>query len=181
MKVVGISGSLRSRSWNTQLLETVLRMIPADVETSWMTPGDLPLFNEDLEADPPAAVLDFQARVDAAGGIIVCTPEYNLGMPGVLKNAFDWLSRPPAQQLPKLQGKPVLLMGTSPGPYGTISAQNGAVQMFRALRMPLCPGFLAIPSAHESFRDGKLQNDNLRARLQTQIDLFLTMLADEED
>lgn len=181
MKVVGISGSLRSGSWNTQLLETVLQMMPADAAPSRLSPGDLPLFNEDLETDPPEAVLDFQAQVDSAGGIVVCTPEYNLGMPGVLKNAFDWLSRPPAQQLPKLQGKPVLLMGTSPGPYGTISAQNGAVQMFRALRMPLCPGFLAIPSAHESFRDGKLDNDKLRTRLQTQIDQFLAMLGGEEE
>lgn len=177
MTLVGISGSLRTASWNTQLIEAILPLVPSEIATTRVSLAELPLFNEDLEMALPASVLRFKAVVTAADGLIVSTPEYNLGIPGVLKNAFDWLSRPPAEQLPKLQGKPVLLMGTTPGPFGTISAQSACLQMFRALQMPVCPGLLAIPFAHESIGDGEIRNHELRARLKAQIDQFLVMFA----
>ena len=181
MNILGISGSLRTASWNTLLIETTFALLPGNVHRARASLADLPLFSEDLEKDPPESVRRLKEQVHAADGLIVSTPEYNLGMPGVLKNAFDWLSRPPAEQLPRLRGKPVLLMGATPGSFGTMSAQSGCVQMFRALQMPLCPGLLAIPLVHESFRDGELRNDSLRIRLQTQVDRYLGMIADSEE
>lgn len=131
INLVGISGSLRSGSYNTLLLEAVQRHLPEGARLSVARLDEFPLFNQDRESPLPAAVGAVKSALRSCDGVIICTPEYNLGMPGVLKNAFDWLSRPPQEQAEVLHGKPVLLMGASPGPFGSISAQNASLSMFR--------------------------------------------------
>lgn len=123
LRVLGIAGSLRRASFNRRLLHEAVRLAPPALR---IEPGDhlrLPLFDEDLEAagDPPeVAALKEAAR--SADAVLLCTPEYNFGVPGPVKNLVDWLSRPPGRG--PLMGKPVLLMGASTGKLGgTLQAQ----------------------------------------------------------
>lgn len=116
IKLIGLSGSLRVASFNTQLLRNVARLLPDDATLTIGRLEGIPLFNQDHETPQPAAVVELKEAISACDGLVVCTPEYNLGIPGVLKNTFDWLSRPPQDQPRALHGRPVLLMGACNGP-----------------------------------------------------------------
>lgn len=121
MKVLGISGSLRAASYNTMALKAAQKLAPAGMQVEIAGIGDIPLYNDDVRAKAePEAVTALKPRVRAADGILLVSPEYNFSIPGVLKNALDWLSRPPE---PPFAGKPVALMGCSPGPVGTARVQ----------------------------------------------------------
>jgi len=123
MKITVIVGSLRRDSFNRRLADNIVQLMTvADPGcTAVFADLNLPLFNQDLEADLPAAVRQFKAGIAAADGVLVVTPEYNHALPGVLKNALDWASRPASDGL--WRGKPVALAGASPSPLGTALSQ----------------------------------------------------------
>ena len=125
-RVLAICGSLRRRSYNHALLAAAAECAPPGMSVDLAEPlADIPLFDEDLEqatAGGPDAVRRLRARVAAADGLLIATPEYNQSMPGVLKNAIDWLSRPGPEEV--LVGKPVAVIGASAGRWGTRLAQS---------------------------------------------------------
>ena len=121
IKVLGISGSLRQQSFNTRLLKTAVDLAPDGMRVR-LASIDLPLYNEDLRGQgDPDPVRHFRSQIADADAVLIATPEYNFSVPGVLKNAIDWASRPPDQPFNQ---KPVAIMGGSPGRIGTARAQN---------------------------------------------------------
>lgn len=122
MRIVGICGSLRNTSYNRGLLDAAQQVLPEGVTLELGELREIPLFDQDLEAaGDPAAVAALKARISQADAVLIATPEYDWGVPGVLKNALDWLSRPAGRSV--LKQKPVAMMGASDGPWGTTRAQ----------------------------------------------------------
>jgi chromate reductase, NAD(P)H dehydrogenase (quinone) len=122
MQLLGLSGSLRRDSHNTSLLGAAGRLLPEGVELVMFDRlGEIPHFNEDDEASPPPAVLALKQAIEQADGLLVATPEYNHSLPGVLKNAIDWASRPIAET--PLRGKPAAVIGASTSLFGAVWAQ----------------------------------------------------------
>lgn len=121
MKVLGISGSLRKGSWNTSVLRAAQGLAPAGMTIEIGSIADIPLYNEDVRtAGLPPAVERLRSEITAADALLIVSPEYNFSVPGVLKNAIDWASRPPNQPF---SDKPVAIMGASGGPVGTARMQ----------------------------------------------------------
>src|SRR3954447_4943209 len=120
--LIGLSGSLRSGSYNTALLHVATRLIPEGATLEGATIRDIPLYDGDMEAKEgiPAPVAALKDQIAAADGLLLATPEYNNSVPGVFKNAVDWLSRPSPDIGRVLGGKPVAIMGASPGGFGTV-------------------------------------------------------------
>lgn len=133
-EIIAISGSLRTGSFNTALIKAAAEMFPDEIQLASI--NGIPLYNADFENEQgiPAVVADLKDRIGDADGLLISTPEYNNSMPGVLKNAIDWLTRPPAD-IPKVfGGKPVAIMGASPGGFGTVSAQSAWHPVLRTIR-----------------------------------------------
>ena len=121
MTILGIAGSLRSGSINRAALRAAQKMAPEGVRLEIFELDGIPPFNQDEESRPPAKVVEFKARIRAADAILFVTPEYNYSIPGVLKNAIDWASRPYGDNA--WDGKPAAIMGASGGANGTARAQ----------------------------------------------------------
>jgi NAD(P)H-dependent FMN reductase len=119
MKVVAIVGSIRKESFNRKLAEFVKSRYSSNFDLEILTLNDIPMYNQDIENDPPQAVVNFKAQVKAADAVLWVTPEYNGTVPGVLVNAIDWLSRVDKVMI----GKPSFIMGASIGVLGTVKAQ----------------------------------------------------------
>lgn len=135
IKVLGLAGSLRAGSYNRAVLKAAKGLVPAEMEIEIFDRlGDIPLFNEDKENDPPEAVTALKNKIQAADALLFVTPEYNYSLPGVLKNAIDWVSRPYGRNA--FDGKPAAIMGASIGLFGTARAQYHLRQMFVFLNMP---------------------------------------------
>lgn len=140
--LIGFSGSLRRGSYNSALLNVAASLMPPDSELRIASIADIPLYNGDDEAANgiPASVAGLKEAIVAANGLLLVTPEYNNGIPGVAKNAVDWLTRP-ASDIPRVfGGKPVAIMGASPGGFGTILSQNAWLAVFRTLGADLWAG-----------------------------------------
>ena len=121
MKVLGISGSLRKGSYNSMALRAAQKLAPAGITVEIADISRIPMYNDDVRAaGEPAEVAALKAQIRAADAVLLVTPEYNFSIPGVLKNTLDWMSRPPE---PPFDGKPVAIMGASPGPVGTARVQ----------------------------------------------------------
>ncbi len=121
MNILGISGSLRKGSYNTMALRAAQKLAPEGMSISIADISQIPMYNDDVRAEgEPEAVRALKAQLRAADAILLVTPEYNFSIPGVLKNTLDWMSRPPE---PPFDGKPVAIMGASPGPVGTARVQ----------------------------------------------------------
>lgn len=121
VRVLGIAGSLRVGSYNRALLRAAVSLVPEGMTIETAEIDLIPLYNGDVEASGvPLPVQDLKQRIARADALLFATPEYNHSVPGVLKNAIDWVSRPPD---PPLGGKPTAIMGASPGPFGTLRAQ----------------------------------------------------------
>lgn len=128
MHILGISGSLRKDSFNTAALCACSELLPPGVTLSVFDLAVIPLYNEDVRAQGfPAPVQEFREQIRAADALLIATPEYNYSIPGVLKNAIDWASRPPEQPF---DGKPIALIGATPGGLGTSRAQYHLRQVF---------------------------------------------------
>ena len=159
-RVLCLAGSLRRDSWNRRLLRAATAQAPATLRMDvYDGLSSVPLFDEDLEQPEPAGVQALRAAVAGADGLIIATPEYNHAMPGVLKNALDWLSREsPAGEV--LQEKPVAVLGASSGPWGTRLAQASLRQVLHtcgALVMPTPTLFVANAASHFD-EEGSLSN-----------------------
>jgi chromate reductase len=122
MKIIAISGSLRKGSFNSALIRELQALAPAGMEIEPVEIGALPLYDNDDEAPFPPEASELKAKIEAADGVIIATPEYNRSIPGVLKNAIDWASRPWGKN--SWKGKPTLCMGVSAGKIGTALAQS---------------------------------------------------------
>lgn len=168
-RILGISGSLRAGSYNTALLRAAQSLAGADIEIESATLHGIPLYDGDLEEREglPTAVSTMKERIVASDGVLLVTPEYNNGVPGVFKNAIDWLSRP-GKDIPRVFGdRPFAVIGASPGGFGTILAQNAWLPVMRTLRVRLwVSGRLMISRAGDVFGDdGELKDDAVRGRV----------------
>ena len=159
-----ISGSLRKSSFNRYLLDAVRDTLPSTARMSIFEDLDFPIFNDDM-VDPPG-VVQLKAAIANADGVVFATPEYNYSIPGGLKNALDWISRPPDQS--PMRGKPVGLIGAASGMSGTIRAQTHMRQMLLYSDSPcLSQPEVLIPRAHERFdADGQLTDPSTRMLLE---------------
>ncbi len=149
MKLIFVSGSLRKGSFNTRLARLMAEQAPEGVTAEVATLHGIPLYDGDVEeADGiPETVESLRSRIKAADGLVLVTPEYNAGMPGVFKNALDWLTRPGEEMKPTFGGRPTALAGATPGAWGTGFAQAGALINLRQLGCHLFPDHLRISKA----------------------------------
>jgi chromate reductase len=166
IRIVGIAGSLRAQSFNRTLLRAAVELAPAGMRIEIHDLREVPLYDGDVEAagDPPG-VAALKAAVRAADGVLMATPEYNHGVPGVMKNAVDWLSRPP--QGAALARKPVGLIGASPGATGSARGQSQLRQAFEFTNsycMPQ-PEFLLFRAHEKIDAEGRLADEASRAFL----------------
>jgi len=167
--ILGISGSLRSGSFNTHLLAAAAQLTESGTTLDVASIRGVPLYDGDVETTSgiPQAVRELKARVVANDGLLLVSPEYNNGIPGVFKNAIDWLSRPPADIGTVFGGRPVAVIGASPGGFGTILAQDAWLPVLRTLgTRPWFGGRLLVSRAHKAFNDrGDLIDDAVRTQL----------------
>jgi chromate reductase len=165
MRILGIAGSLRSGSHNRTLLRAAGAEFPAGVElVEWDGLAGLPAFNEDLERTPPPSVRAFRGRVADADALLIATPEYNASVPGALKNALDWASRPFPENV--LRDKPSLVIGASTGLFGAVWAQADVRKALAASGAIVLGTELAVAEAADAFRaGGSLADPRLRTRL----------------
>lgn len=168
-RIVGISGSLRRASFNTSLLRTAAEVVPAGVTLEVRTIHGIPLYDADIENGPgiPEAVSKLKDEIAASDGLLLVTPEYNNSIPGVFKNAIDWLSRPDADIARVFRGRPVAIMGASPGRFGTTLSQSAWLPVIRTLGMrPWFDERLLVFEARKMFDEsGKLVDAHTRERL----------------
>jgi chromate reductase, NAD(P)H dehydrogenase (quinone) len=160
MKIIALSGSLRRDSYNTRLARLLVERAPEEVGVELATLHDIPLYDGDLEASDgiPAAVTNLRDRIKASDGLIIVTPEYNAGMPGVLKNGLDWLTRPAEELKPTFGARPTALAGATPGAWGTALAQSGALITLRQLGVHLYPGYLRVSRAADVMTDNGIDD-----------------------
>jgi chromate reductase len=166
LRVAGFAGSLRAASFNRSLLRATKELAPDGMEIEILEIGGIPLYDADVEAKgDPAPVAAFKRAVGAAHGLLIATPEYNLGVPGVTKNVIDWASRPPRGSV--LDGKPVAVMGATPGMGGTARGQSQLRQAFvftNSYAMPQ-PEVLVRKASELFDADGRLTDEPTRAHL----------------
>ncbi|MCF5668691.1 MULTISPECIES: NADPH-dependent FMN reductase [Pseudomonas fluorescens group] len=158
-RLLGLSGSLRAQSTNTAVLNTLASRLGDHVQLQVFALNDLPLYNADLEADAlPDAVHAFKEAIRQADGLIICSPEYNYGVSGVLKNALDWASRPGFNS--PLKNKPVLIMTSSPGVLGGVRAQAQLRDTLNATlsRVINCQQ-IVIPGVNQKIHDGRFVDE----------------------
>ena len=178
MKVLAVSGSLRRNSHNTQLLRAAVELAPEDIEVElWDGARDLPLYDQDLEGgELPESVRRLREEWGAADAILFATPEYNGSVPGVLKNAIDWASRPVRESA--LTNKTVAVVGASPGQFGAMWAQADLRKILGIAGARVVGDELPVARVHEKLdADGRLLDGELEGRLR----LLLEVLAAEAE
>lgn len=160
--ILGFAGSLRKNSYNKSLLRAAMDLVPKDVKLEVFDIEGIPPFNQDVETRMPEKVREFKAKIRAADAILIVTPEYNYSIPGVLKNAIDWASRPYGDN--SFEGKPVAIMGASPGRIGTARAQYHLRQVCVFLNMhPINRPEVFVTFAHEKIgENGGLKDEETR-------------------
>jgi chromate reductase len=165
MRILGISGSLRRGSHNRRLLRAAGRALPPGVDlVEWEGLAGLPAFDEDLESTPPEPVQDLLDAIEEADGILIATPEYNASLPGSLKNALDWASRPFPDNV--LRDKPSAVIGASTGLFGAVWAQAEVRKVLKASGAHVVESELPVGMADMAFdEDGALADPDLSARL----------------
>jgi chromate reductase len=173
-KILAFAGSLRKNSINQGLLKAAQEVAPEGVDIEIYDLHDIPLYNDDLNpADPPEPVCDFKNRIKEADSVLIATPEYNYSIPGVLKNAIDWASRPLTDNA--LKQKPAAILGATGGISGTIRAQLALRQVLQPLEtfVMLKPEFY-LPKAGPLFDEqGNLQDEETRDRLRGMINALV--------
>ncbi|KIF79992.1 NADPH-dependent FMN reductase [Noviherbaspirillum autotrophicum] len=175
--IIGISGSLRAASFNGALLRAAAQLMPPDSQLEIATIKGIPLYDGDLETAEgiPQPVEALKDRIANADGLLLATPEYNNGIPGVFKNAIDWLSRPPADIPRVFRDRPVAVIGASPGGFGTILAQDAWLPVLRTLgTRPWFGGRLMVSRAGSVFdAGGNLVDEKIRGQLQQFLNGFV--------
>ena len=183
IRVAGICGSLREGSFNKGLLRAAVEVAPAGMEIAIYTRlGDIPPYNDDVfQKGDPEPVADLKAFIGGADAMLIATPEYNYGVPGVLKNAVDWASRPSGKCV--LNRKPAAIMGASSGLGGTIRAQHALRQsfVFTETHVMLQPE-IKIPSVTKLFDASvRLTDENTRQHIQKFLEAFVGWIARFKD
>jgi len=165
MKVLGISGSLRRDSYNTMLLGAAEELLPDGVELElWEGLKAVPPYDQDDDVEPaPAPAAALRAAIAGADAVLVATPEYNSSIPGQLKNALDWVSRPLATN--PIRNKPVAVVGASAGAFGAVWAQAELRKVLAAMGARVVDGEVAVGHAPSRFEDGRLADEALREQL----------------
>jgi chromate reductase len=167
--ILAISGSLRKASYNSGLMRAAVLLDIPGVTVTGTTLHGIPLYDADVETTEgiPAPVTALKNAMRDADGVLLVTPEYNNGIPGVFKNAIDWMSRPPAESAGVFSGRPVAIIGASPGGFGTILSQNHWLPVIRTLRMkPWFGGRLMVSRASGLFDEsGNLTDTETLQRL----------------
>ena len=177
--LIGISGSLRRQSFNTALLRAAADLMPQGSTLEIADISKIPLYSGDIESvgipDPVARLKD---RIASADGVLICTPEYNNSIPGVLKNAIDWLTRPSDDIARVFHNRRVAVMGASPGPFGTLLSQNAWLPVLRILRtQPWFEGRLLVSRAGTVFNDkGELIDEKVRGQLRQFLEGFVAFV-----
>jgi len=172
MKIAVIVGSIRRDSINRKLAEALAKLASPKAELAFCKIDDLPLFSQDLEPSPPAAVTRLKREIESADGVLIVTPEYNRSIPGVLKNAIDWASRPYGKN--SFDGKPTAAIGTSMGAVGTAAAQ----QHLRSILAYLNVKLMGQPEGYIVFKPGLVDatgavaDESARKFLQSYVDAF---------
>ena len=157
MKVLGISGSLRQDSHNSRLLRVAADLLPPGAELEEFTGlREIPAFDEDIERDPPEAVVALKQAIAASDAVLIATPEYNHSIPGGLKNALDWVSRPIAEN--PMRGKPALVIGASTGMFGAVWAQAETRKVLGALGARVIDEELPVARAPDGLDDAQMHN-----------------------
>ena len=174
IQILGIAGSLRRASYNRAALRAAMQLVPQEAALDIFELDGISGFNQDEEQNPPPKVIELKRRIREADAILIVTPEYNYSIPGVLKNAIDWASRPYGDSA--WNGKPVALMGASIGAIGTARAQYHLRQVFVFLNMfPINQPEVMISNAGERFDAGGNLTDETTKKLIRQL---LQSLAD---
>lgn len=172
-RVLGIPGSLRAKSYNRALLEAAREVAPQGVEIEILDLASVPLYDGDVEAEgDPEAVRDLKERIRNADALLIATPEYNASIPGVLKNAIDWASRPPQSAL---RHKPIAIMGAAPGNFGTIRAQTALRQILAHTDSYVLhkPEVLVFKAGEKFDADGVLQDEDTREWVRTLVEALV--------
>jgi chromate reductase len=178
MRILGISGSLRRDSHNTALLRAAAELLPPDTElVLWDGLRDVPPYDQDDDVEPaPPAVAALRAAVAGADAVLVATPEYNSSIPGALKNALDWASRPYATNV--FRSKPVAVIGSSVGAFGAVWAQAELRKVLGTMGARVADVEVAIGHTPDKFdADGRLVDEDARAQLR---DALVTLAAEAE-
>lgn len=162
LKILGFAGSLRNGSYNRALLHVAAEFVPKDVKLDIFDLEGIPPFNQDLENSMPQIVKEFKVKIRSADAILIATPEHNYSIPGVLKNAIDWASRPYGDN--SFEGKPVAMMSASTGMLGGARAQYQLRQVFVFLNMhPLNKPEVFVTFANQKFNEkGKLTDEKTK-------------------
>lgn len=181
MRIIGIAGSLRSGSFNAALLRAAVEECPKEAALEVESIRGIPLYDGDVEAKegiPPRAT-ELKEKVVGADALLLVTPEYNNSIPGTFKNAIDWMTRPAADIPRVFGGKPVGLIGASPGAYGTLLSQTAWMQVLRTLRTrPYFGELLYVGGAARVFdASGCLVDDAIRQRLRAYMKGFVAFIA----
>jgi chromate reductase len=175
MRILGLSGSLRRDSHNTSLLRAAAMSLPPGVELDLYDGlDDLPHYNADIDGEPaPEPVARLREAIAAADGVLIATPEFNGSIPGALKNALDWASRPFPDNA--LRGKPVAVVGASTGMFGAVWAQAEVRKVLRTIGADVLDGELPVAHAHIAFADdGHLADAGTRGALGELVTLLAT-------
>ena len=175
LNVVGLAGSLRKHSYSKAVMAAIAGMLPRHAAFEQVDIGSVPHYDQDLDADLPASVATARAIVGAAQAIVIVTPEFNHGLPGVLKNALDWLSRPAFNSC--MLNKPVFFVTLGPGALGGVRAQY---QLRETLSSMLCE-LIALPEVvvthvGTKVEDGVLQDPATLSFIASMLDRFLSAI-----
>lgn len=178
--IFGLSGSLRKGSYNAGLLRAAVEVMPEDARLEHASIEGIPLYNADVETSEgiPEVVKGIKDRIAASDGLLLVTPEYNNSIPGVFKNAIDWISRPPEDRIRVFQNRPVGIIGASPGPHGTVFSQTAWLPVLRTLAMrPWFGKLLYVNRAMKLFdADGNLTDESIRSRLKSYLEGFVAFV-----
>jgi chromate reductase, NAD(P)H dehydrogenase (quinone) len=182
--IVGLCGSLRRGSFNRMLLRAAVEAAPPGTAINPESIREIPLYDGDVEEERgvPAAVRRLKDRIAEADGVLIVTPEYNNSMPGVLKNAIDWLSRPAADIPRVFHGRPVAIIGATPGSGGTALSQAAWLPVVRVLGMrPWFEGGVLIRDAGTVFTsDGRVTDATILHRIQAFVEGFAAFVAGQQ-
>lgn len=179
--ILAIAGSLRDRSFNAMLMRAAAELAPAGTTVETASIKDIPLYDGDHEAEAgvPPVVQALKDRIAAAPGVLLVTPEYNNSLPGAFKNAIDWTSRPPADLGRVYGGKPIGVIGATPGPGGTGMAQAAWLPVLRTLgTLPFFGPRVQVASAGKVFDDqGRLVDPAVRGQVEKYMAGFAAFVA----
>jgi chromate reductase, NAD(P)H dehydrogenase (quinone) len=181
MRVLAVAGSLRRDSWNRKLLRETTELLPAGVEVEIFDGlKDVPPYDEDDDVEEaPAGVARLRAAIAGADAVLFATPEYNSSIPGQLKNALDWVSRPLATS--PLRNKPVAVFGSSTGAFGAVWAQAELRKVLAAVGARVVEGEAAVGHVHTRFDEhGDLADEDTRQELQAVVDALVAGVRERE-